>query len=441
MDNKYEIFRVGVLFGIKDANQEVIIEPIYADIIFVPNYFDLGFNTFQVVYRLKKSLDQEKYIYLQLTDDDNSENVILSAETPYAVHYFYRDFSLINEDGNYIHRLNLDGSNDKVDYPDEFDDNNILSLLRCSDIVRKADIEYGDAGDILDLDKIISFDEGHKQYSWKLNIATLPGNLGFVKNTDHDLVFLSAQDLSPSSSEFNLHLGLANPSLNALSSDYISKLYKKITDFDEYGFALVQSKISNKWAFINRYFFVVSIWFDYYCNEPILAHFYGLGIHENERLVIDDFKLIKLKFNGDFISQILINPSVFIENTSVYNRLFENKKSRMDVSNSVYWKIDRDCAKDIILEDNNNFNLLTEENYKNVYNSESIIDDIKTYFDYFIAAHLYWKKNNFEGIDKCIDDHHTEMGIIPSHSYIIEEYSYVDQGTIDHFKPFGYKQV
>ena len=150
--------------------------------------------------------------------------------------------------------------------------------------------------------------------------------------------------------------------------------------------------------------------------------------------------MIKLKFNGDFISQILINPSVFIENTSVYNRLFENKKSRMDVSNSVYWKIDRDYAKDIILEDNNNFNLLTEENYKNVYNSESIIDDIKNYLDYFIAAHLYWKMNKFVGIDKCIDDHYTEMGIIPSHSYIIEEYSYIDQAAIDHFKPFGYQQ-
>jgi hypothetical protein len=130
MDNKYEIFREGVLFGIKDANQEVIIEPIYADIIFVPNYFDLGFNTFQVVYRLKKSLDEEKYIYLQLSDDDNSENVILSAETPYAVHYFYRDFSLINEDDNYIHRLSLFGGDDKVEFPVDKDDNNILSLLR-----------------------------------------------------------------------------------------------------------------------------------------------------------------------------------------------------------------------------------------------------------------------------------------------------------------------
>jgi hypothetical protein len=439
MDNKYEIFREGFLFGIKDANQKVIIDPIYADIIFVPNYFDLGFNTFQVVYRLKKSLDLEKYIYLQLSDDDNPENVTLSAETPYAVCYFYRDFSLVNEDDNYIHRLNLDGAVDKVEYPGQIDDDCILSLLRCTDIVRKASMEYGDAGDILDIDKIISFDEGNKQYGWKLNITSLPGKLGFEKIYDHDYVYLSAQDLSPSSAEFNLHLGLANPSLNSLSSDYISKLYKKITDFDKFGFALVQSEITNKWAFINRYFFVVSIWFDYYCDEPVLADFYGLGIHENERLVINDFKLIKLKFNGDFISQILINPSVFIENTSVYNRLFENKKSRMDITNSAYWKIDRDYAKDIILEDNNNFNLLTEENYKNVYNSESIIDDIKTYFDYFIAAHLYWKKNNFEGIDKCIDDHHSEMGIIPSHSYIIEEYSYIDQDAIDQFKPFGYQ--
>jgi len=440
MDNKYEIFREGVLFGFKDANQEVIIEPIYADIIFVPNYIDLGFNTFKVVYRLKKSLDEEKFIYLQLSDDDNSENVILSAETPYAVHYFYRDFSLINEDGNYIHRLNLNGSVDKVDYPDEFDDNNILSLLRCSDIVRKADIEYGDAGDILDLDKIISFDEGHKQYSWKLNIATLPGNLGFEKINDNDLVLLSAQDLSPSSAEFNLNLGYdIKFSDTALLGNYISGYYKDITDFDIFGLALVKDPYRNKWAFMNRYFFIVSIWFDYYCNEPILADFYGLGIHENERLVINESKLIKLKFNGDFITQILINPSVFIENTSVYNRLFENKKSRMDITNSVYWKIDRDFATGIILENNNNLNLLTDENYNNVYNSESIIDDIKTYFDYFIAAHLYWKKNKFVGIDKCIDDHHTEMGIIPSHSYIIEEYSYVDQGTIDHFKPFGYQ--
>ena len=159
--------------------------PFFQRTPYISEIFNLGFNTFQVVYRLKKSLDQEKYIYLQLSDDDNPENVILSAETPHAVHYFYRDFSLINDD-DYIHRLNLDGSNDKVDYPDEFDDNNIFSLLRCSVIVRKADIEYGDAGDILDLDKIISFDEGHKQYSWKLNIATLPGNLGFEKINDND---------------------------------------------------------------------------------------------------------------------------------------------------------------------------------------------------------------------------------------------------------------
>ena len=63
MDNQFTVFREGTLFGIIDSNNKVVIEPIYADIALVPNYFNLGFNDFQIIYRLRKSQNIDSYMY------------------------------------------------------------------------------------------------------------------------------------------------------------------------------------------------------------------------------------------------------------------------------------------------------------------------------------------------------------------------------------------
>lgn len=444
MENQFIVFREGLLFGIIDSEKKVVVDPIYADIAIVPNYFDLGFNTFQTIYRLRKSLNNDNYIYFAPSNLESENEGFCSKELKHRVAYFYRDYSLIEEDGSRITRLHLDGILESINYPDDMDNDNLLGLLRCDDLIRKAKWTLTSAGDILELENLITIDEATEKFGFQIDIASLPGNLGFEKiiNEEDNYKFFSASNLSPTSAEFNLNLGVVNRELsNSLLTDYTSLRFNQLTDFDEFGFALVQDPYTNKWAFINRYFFIVSPWFDYYCNEGVLAAFYGVSLMEDERLVIDNLKLIKIKFNGDFITQILINPSNYFDNNIVYNKLMNNEKTRKLVSNSVYWKFDKEIARRRILHNEPGLNIISDDKYQLEYKSEDFMEHLNSYFGYFLAAHLYWKNKGFEGFFECIEEHHSEMGIIPNHAYVVEQYGYITDEDISYFRPFGYCRI
>ena len=333
---------------------------------------------------------------------------------------------------------------ENLDYPNDSDNDNLFSLLRCDDLIKKAKWNLTCSSDILELEKQITIDEAVNKYGLQLDIASLPGSFGFDKITinDTNTQYFNTSDLSPTTAEFNLNLGLASKyDFDTLLSDYASLNFKQLTDFDEYGLALVQDPHTNKWAFVNKYFFIVSPWFDYYCDEGVLAAFYGISLMEDERLIVDNLKLNKIKFNGDFITQILINPSNYFENNSVYNNLMNNEKTRKLVSNSVYWKFDKEIARRRILHNEPDLNIISDDKYQLEYKSEDFMEHLNSYFGYFLAAHLYWKNKGFEGFFECIEEHHSEMGIIPNHAYVVEQYGYTTDEDISHFRPFGYKVI
>ena len=107
----YKLFNEEKRYGLKDDDDNIIIPAEYEEIATVPNYFDLLFNTFQVIYRLRKNISSKEFIYFQPGDPEINAEGVFSPPVAAKVYYFYKHYSLLEYTGD-IKRLYVDGTMD-----------------------------------------------------------------------------------------------------------------------------------------------------------------------------------------------------------------------------------------------------------------------------------------------------------------------------------------
>jgi hypothetical protein len=414
-ESDYIVFKSDNCFGLKDLEDNIVLPAEFDEIILVPNYFDLLFNTYQVVYRLRKSLHKMEFQYVQPRHPNTKEHPEFSQLTSHKVYYFYKNFSLLDFDGDIIKRLCINGSVDTIAISDNAGlvENNLYGLVRCNDIVNISGIiepsywyyetEMFNSEDL---------------FLYELSLDSLPGYLGFdLCKDDGGEVYLHSHDLCPTSSEDSLKLGRW---INDASiQDYQSQYYSEISKFDSYGLALVYDAKINKKSYINRYFIQVSDWFDKVADLHDI-NFWGLEFALNERYVVKDGRLLKLKFSGNFIKDILLQPHKFFNNYDIAVRIFGNSIPKIPFPEvSLYTKFDREYAISILKSEELD---ITENNIWNVYNTEDFPEKIDLFFRYFFECSRRLKTQSEYDAEYLLALHHEEFGIIPSYSFVESDY-------------------
>jgi hypothetical protein len=423
----YKLYKEEKRYGLKDPEDNIILSAEYEEIVVIPNYFDLLFNTFQPIYRLRKSIAQHEFIYFQPGHPERNAQGIYSELVTHKVYYFYKNYSLLDWDGNDIKRLCIDGTCDEISYADNTPDTiNFYGLIRCDDIVKISGkyepICWDDEITETDSDDLIGY---------QLDLNTLPGYLGFYLHKNQDgISFLYVNNLTPTSSEHSIGLGRPYPLGNSYIDDYSSLGYTYISEFDVNGLSLVQDPITNKKAYINRYFIRVTDWFDQEVGNYQLQ-WLGLRCHEDEKYVIKDNRLLKLKLSGDFIADILVNTQKFFESYTVAKHICELSNKSAIPEKSVYCKIDRKLAKRILGDEGFE---TSEENIQNVYKREDFIEELKLVYDYFFVCIKHLNAKEDVDWEYLIELHHEEFGVIPSYSYIHSDFGPVAEGQVDFFR-------
>lgn len=422
----YTLFKEEKRYGLKDDEDNIIIPAEYEEIATVPNYFDLLFNTFQVIYRLRKNISSKEFIYFQPRDPESNAEGVFSPPVAAKVYYFYKNYSLLDYSGD-IERLCVDGTIDEIVEPSEtVDTNDFYGLVRCDHIVKKSG-KY----DLIDWDTEITENESGDLVGYELSLNSLPGYLGFsLHKEEGENSYLYSEDLIPSSSEFNIGLGWPSQFRNGYIGDYTSLKYKYISKFDICGLATVQDSVTNRKAYINRYFIQVTDWFDHEVGDFQLK-WHSLFCNDLERYVIKDNRLIKLKLAGDFISDMLINTYKFFESYKLAKSFLNLPNRKVVPEKSVYFKIDRDLAIRTLV---NEGKLVTEENIQNTYDEIGFVDKLKSHYDYFLDCTKYLEQKKEVDFEYIIDLHHQEFGVIPSYSYVHSDFGLIAEGEVDFFR-------
>jgi hypothetical protein len=172
----------------------------------------------------------------------------------------------------------------------------------------------------------------------------------------------------------------------------VVSLFDYLGDFNAYGLCLY--KDGNKFGFLNRYLFVVGNDFDYVFNDQELSKIGIINYDPSIKYVEKNHKILKIKFVGNFINEIINQPSLFINDEKVVNYFSERRNDCETTKEQIYCKLDKECYT---IDDEDIFGLAK--------------------LPFYITNEVYKTSD----INSYIQQHNDLFGLIPSSYVVLDE--------------------
>ena len=381
MEYKIERSDDNGLFGLVDVTGKVVIECKYSDISTIKNYSDLSLTNFSTIYLLFGGDDGDcTFAYFSYFENNN----LIISKSPYShsvishrESHFYKGLTICTSKSLDEIIINLKEELIGGPYSDwaECDAGNNINLVEYDSLVCELCRSY----DILGFE----FGFGNEIRPF------------YYPERDEHLKYLTrgfAWDIDEESA------------LGYEVRDATSNVYNEIYDYNlENGLALVNDR--GKFKFINRYYYEIGQSFDLLVSKEDFELFLkdkDWEIGYSYIKVGDTIK--KIQFTGDFITEICLNPTIFIENEML--KEFIKSKRYCDPSiqakqNSIVHKIDIGYLDDMEINakiGNEKF-IRTNEWEKEIIIKDMLIEDFidkRLEFQIPISADLIKLNNNIK---------------------------------------------
>lgn len=374
---------VSGLFGLVDHTGKVVIEGKYSHISTIKNYSDLSLTNFSTIYLLwgGGGGGDNTFAYFSYIENDNfiiSKSPYWFSENTSCEPHFYKGLTICTSKSFKEIIINLKEELIGGTYSkglSECDAGHNINLIEYQSLVCELCRSYD----------ILNFVKGYG------NVL----NDFYYKERDENLNYLSPGFVWPIEIEDKLGYDIVESK---------SMVYNEIHNYNlENGLALVNDH--GKFKFINRYYFEIGQGFDLLISKEDFELFLNDKKWEIEYSYIklgDTIK--KIQFTGDFISEICLNPTIFIENEIL--KEFIRSKRYCDTliqatQNSLVHKIDIGYLDDMEINAkiiNENF-IRTNEWEKEIINTamleENFIDNHLT-FQISPSADLVELENNIK---------------------------------------------
>jgi hypothetical protein len=373
---------VSGLFGLVDVTGKIVIECKYSDIRTIKNYSDLSLTNFSTIYLLFGGDNGDcTFAYFSYLENNN----LIISKSPYSFSltshresHFYKGVTICTSKS--LDEIIINLKEELIGGPYEegwgaCDAGNNINMVEYESLVCELCRSYD----------LLGFEFGYGN-----EIITY-----YNEERNENLYYLQPGFAWSTDEESQLGYDIINS-----KSDGFNKIY----DYNlENGLALVND--SGKFKFINRYYFEIGQSFDLLVSKEDFKLFlkdkkWEIGYSYIK--VGDTIK--KIKFTGDFITEICLNPTIFIENEIL--KEFIRSKRYCDPTiqtshNSLVAKIDINCLDENEIKakiKNKNF-IRTNEWENEIINREMLREDfMENYLKFQIPpnADLIELKNNIK---------------------------------------------
>jgi len=125
-------------------------------------------------------------------------------------------------------------------------------------------------------------------------------------------------------------------------AELFSFCYDEVWDFhDVLGVCIVVN--NNKAAFINRWFYRISPWFDSFVDDEELNEMYGRNMSASPGFAVRiKDEIVFLKFAGNFIKDKFLNPLVFFDDQERAKEMYPNTVFPLDLDDIFRVKVEED---------------------------------------------------------------------------------------------------
>lgn len=411
------------LYGLENSKGLKVLESNWISIRKIKNYTNLSFQEFTDIYLLSKNADSnyEYFAYL------NNEKIVVSdkeymfTEFSKCESHFYKNLTIckIIESQEII----IDLNENIIGGPYDVEPNKVYKLTDSGKSEEVANFTIGggwfecDCGYNINNNEYKSivaelcrsYDSLSSYYGYGLE-----SHLSFYEERDLDFCYLTP-DVWTIDTEYELGF-----EYSATRSLY----YTKIEKFNlENGIALVEDY--GKYKFINKFYKEVGESFEHIISEELtLKYLVKNSIYDQSCYYIQkDNKVHKIKFTGDYVKEVCLNPTIFVENENLKSFLksirFVDDTYQIS-QNTIISKIDSEFIKDMIINEkiiNNEF-IQTEDWVNSIYNDVILKEDyIEKNFPFVID-----KSENLNSLSEKINKFNKLFGVAYSGYEIIETY-------------------
>lgn len=389
-----------ILFGLADSSGKIILDCNYSYISIIKNYSDLSLNNFTDIYLLgDTSLNNDTYAYFAYIENQKfivSKSSYLFYKNTNSEPNFYKGLTICKSNSNKKEELIINLNEDVIGGP--YDE----GLSDCDNghniIIKKYRSKVSELCRIYDL---LGYEYG---YGNELKSF-------FYKERNETLYYLTPG--FPWSIDLEEQLGY-----DIVESE--SMFYKSVLNYNlKNGLALVEDY--GKFKFINRYYFEVGESFDELLSkENFSKYLKDVQWEEKYNYIKINNTINKIQFTGDFITEVCLNPLIFIDDENFKN--YVKSKRFCDVSiqpslNSIVNKIDASYLYEMEINaryNNENF-LRTSEWEKEVINTEMFNDDfINHHFKFIIPPNsdLNMLKNKIHDFNQLFGESYSGYEIL-----------------------------